>query len=196
MGKILDSITPELVAFIEAQPMFFVASAPLTATGHVNVSPKGLDTFRVLSPNRVAYLDLTGSGNETSAHVTENSRITIMFCSFGERPLILRLYGRGQIVLPANTLWPELIALFPDYPGMRQVIVADVGMVQTSCGFGVPLMEHVSDRDRMVRWIESKGEDGMREYRRVKNSISLDGLRAPLRDEADANGANKSEGSD
>ncbi|HYP28136.1 MAG TPA: pyridoxamine 5'-phosphate oxidase family protein [Blastocatellia bacterium] len=182
MGKILKSITPDLAAFIKAQPLFFVATAPLAATGHVNLSPKGLDTFRVLSANRVAYLDLTGSGNETSAHVTENSRITFMFCSFGENPLILRLYGKGQVVLPGSDLWPEAASHFPVYPGIRQVVMVDVEFVQTSCGFGVPLMEYGGDRDRLCRWVKTKGEEGLREYHRTKNAKSLDGLDAPLRD--------------
>ena len=182
MGKILKSITPDLAAFIKAQPLFFVATAPLAESGHVNLSPKGLDTFRVLSPTRVAYLDLTGSGNETSAHVSENSRITFMFCSFGEAPLILRLYGRGQVILSTGELWPEVIAHFPDYPGIRQVVVADVEFVQTSCGFGVPLMSYEGDRDRLSRWVKTKGEEGLREYHRTKNSKSLDGLKTPLAD--------------
>jgi hypothetical protein len=182
MGKTSNIITPELADFIAAQPVFFVATAPLLPTGHVNVSPKGLETFRVLASDRVAYLDLTGSGNETSAHITENSRITFMFCSFGERPLILRLYGKGQVVLSSSAVWPELIAQFPDYPGVRQVIVADIDRVHTSCGFGVPLMDHIGERDRLVRWVESKGEEGLREYRLAKNSKSIDGLPAPLVD--------------
>lgn len=182
MGKILKSITPDLAAFIKAQPLFFVATAPLAATGHVNLSPKGLDTFRVLSENRVAYLDLTGSGNETAAHVTENSRITFMFCSFGEAPLILRLYGRGRVVIAGEDLWPEMISLFPDYPGIRQVMVVDVEFVQTSCGFGVPMMDYAGERDRLSRWAKSKGEEGLRKYHRTKNSKSLDGLSTPIAD--------------
>ena len=180
MGKILKSITPELAAFIKAQPLFFVATAPLAAAGHVNLSPKGLDTFRILSENRVAYLDLTGSGNETAAHVTENSRITIMFCSFGEAPLILRLYGQGRVVLATSDLWPESVSQFPDYPGIRQVVVADVEFIQTSCGFGVPVMDYIGERDRLSRWAKSKGEEGLREYHRTRNSKSLDGLSAPV----------------
>jgi len=182
MGKKLKSITPDLAAFIKAQPMFFVATAPLAPEGHVNLSPKGLDTFRVLSESRVAYLDLTGSGNETSAHVTENSRITFMFCSFGDAPLILRLYGRGQIVLPTSDQWPEAVSQFPVYPGIRQVVVADIELIQTSCGFAVPMMDYVGARDRLGRWAKAKGEEGLREYRRTKNSKSLDGLSAPVAD--------------
>lgn len=180
MGKKLDSITPELASFIEAQPLFFVATAPLAQTGHINLSPKGLDTFRVLSPTRVAYLDLTGSGNETSAHLMENSRITFMFCSFGKRPLILRLYGKGQTILPTSRLWDEVITHFHHYPGIRQVIVADVEFVQTSCGFGGPVMEMTGERDRLIKWVEAKDENELREYQRKKNSKSIDGLPTPV----------------
>src|ERR1051325_11430109 len=182
MAKVIDGITSELRAFIEAQPLFFVASAPLAGDGHVNLSPKGLDTFRVLSPSRVAYLDLTGSGNETSAHVTENSRITFMFCSFDEQPQILRLYGRGQVVVPEGEMWQEMIAHFPDYIGIRQIVVAEIEFIQTSCGFGVPLMDYDGERGRLTRWAASKGEQGLRNYRRMKNSKSIDGLPAPLAD--------------
>src|SRR5688572_6890522 len=134
MGKTHESISVELAAFIEAQPVFFVATAPLSGSGHVNISPKGLDTFRILSPKRIAYLDLTGSGNETAAHVTENSRITLMFCSFTEEPKIVRLYGRGRVILPTDELWPELMARFPEQIGIRQIILVDIEFVQTSCG--------------------------------------------------------------
>jgi hypothetical protein len=182
MGKILETITPELVRFIQEQPLFFVATAPLAASGHVNLSPKGLDAFRVLSPSRVAYLDLTGSGNETAAHLQENGRVTFMFCSFGNSPLILRLYGRGRVVLPRSPDWPALIGHFAPYPGIRQIIVAEVDLVQTSCGFGVPQMEVVGQRETLIRWAEGKGEQGLREYRVVKNARSLDGMPAPRDD--------------
>ena len=179
MGQSLQCITPDLQGFIEAQPVFFVASAPLAASGHVNLSPKGLDSFRVLSPNRVAYLDLTGSGNETSAHLTENERITFMFCAFSGPPRILRLYGRGTVVLPDATEWPALAALFPTFPGTRQVIAADIHRVQTSCGFGVPVMKTVEQRDTLLRWAVAKGEQ-LPDYRKNKNAQSIDGLSAPL----------------
>jgi hypothetical protein len=182
MAQAYDSITPDLAKFIEAQPMFFVASAPLSAEGHVNVSPKGLDGFRILGPHRVAYLDLTGSGNETSAHLAENGRITFMFCAFKGRPQILRLYGRGEVVMPSDAAWAELRPLFPDNPGVRQIIVADITRVQTSCGYAVPLMDYVGQRDTLTRWATSKGEEGLDEYWRVKNTVSLDGLRTPLAD--------------
>lgn len=179
MARVHDSITPELQAFIEAQPLFFVASAPLAADGHVNLSPKGLDSFRVLGPHRVAYLDLTGSGNETSAHLHENGRITLMFCAFAGAPKILRLCGRGRVVLPGAPGWDELAGRFPPHTGIRQVVVADVERVQTSCGFGVPRMDTVQQRDQLVRWAEAKG-DALPAYRREKNARSIDGLPAPL----------------
>ena len=179
MGKVLDAITPELQAFIEAQPLFFVASAPLAADGHVNLSPKGLDCLRVLSPTRIAYLDLTGSGNETAAHLAENGRITIMVCAFSGPPRIVRLYGRGIVALADTPLWNELIGRFDVKPGARQVIAAEVSRVQTSCGFGVPMMEFVQQRETLPRWADSKGADLPR-YRRQKNATSIDGLPAPL----------------
>ncbi len=129
MAKTYDAITPDLEAFILAQPMFFVATAPLAATGHVNLSPKGLDCLRVLSLHRVAYLDLTGSGNETSAHLAENRRITFMFCAYDGPPRILRLYGQGRTIRPDSAEWDDLRASFPDYPGVRQIIVAAISRV-------------------------------------------------------------------
>lgn len=179
MGKIIETLTPDLVRFIEAQPLFFVATAPLADAGHINLSPKGLDTFRVLSSSRVAYLDLTGSGNETAAHLHENGRITFMFCSFGASPQILRLYGTGRVVLPHHADWAALIDRFAPYPGIRQIIVAEVELVQTSCGFAVPQMTVVGQREILVRWAEAKGEAGLREYRALKNARSLDGLLPP-----------------
>jgi hypothetical protein len=179
MGAVHESISPELQSFIEAQRVFFVATAPLEAGGHVNLSPKGMDTFRVLSPARVAYLDLTGSGNETAAHLAQNGRVTFMFCAFEGKPMILRLYGRGRLVTPASAEWGELSPRFPALPGARQVVVADVTRVQTSCGFGVPRMTFDAERDALVRWAESKGEDGLRRYREQKNRTSIDGLPTP-----------------
>ncbi len=179
MGKFFDSISPELAAFIEEQPVFFVGTAPLAASGHVNLSPKGLDTLRILSPTRVAYLDLTGSGNETAAHLQENGRITFMFCSFGKTPMILRLYGRGRVVPLGSAEWPEWAGLFPTLPGTRQVIVGDIETVQTSCGFGVPLMELVEPRETLTRWVEKKSPEELRAYWQQKNARSLDGLPAP-----------------
>lgn len=180
MGKTYEEIGDRHRDFIEAQPLFFVATAPLAADGHVNVSPKGLDSFRVLSGHRVAYLDLTGSGNETSAHLAENGRITFLFCSFSGAPKILRLYGAGRTVLPGDAEWDGLAGRFPDTPGARQIILVDVHRVQTSCGFGIPVMEHVEDRETLPRWAESRGPDGLEAYWQEKNAASIDGLPTPL----------------
>lgn len=180
MGKFFDQIDEKLQKFIEKQHLFFVATAPLSADGHVNLSPKGMDSFRVLNSNRVAYVDLTGSGNETSAHLHENGRITIMFCAFDGSPNIVRLYGTGQVVLPNEPGWDELAALFPTYLHTRQIITADIHKVQTSCGYAVPLMDYVADRDTLTKWAEAKGSDGLEKYKLQKNVQSLDGLPTPI----------------
>jgi Pyridoxamine 5'-phosphate oxidase len=182
MGKRFSEITPELQNFIKEQSLFFVGSAPLSANGHINVSPKGLDTFRVLGPRHIAYLDLTGSGNETAAHVMENGRLTIMFCAFSGRPQIVRIYCRARVVVRGSKEWPSLIEQFPNHPGRRQVIVGDVEFVQTSCGYAVPEMKFVSQRETLTRWAEVKGDEGLVEYRRMHNRVSLDALEAPVTD--------------
>ncbi|GAB4038436.1 pyridoxamine 5'-phosphate oxidase family protein [Spirosoma jeollabukense] len=176
MGKFHDSIKPAHKTFIEKQHIFFVATAPLRADGHVNVSPKGLDCFRVLSETKVAYMDLISSGNETSAHTLENGRITFMFCSFEGAPNILRLYGKGYTVLPNTEDWSMHAPHFTIYPSTRQLIVADITLVQTSCGFGVPFFDYVGERDVHFDWAEKKGEDGLVDYIEEKNLVSLDGL--------------------
>lgn len=181
MAKFFDAIQPAHRQFIEHQKMFFVASAPLEANGHVNLSPKGGDVFRILDPNKVAYLDYTGSGNETSAHLLQNGRITFMFCAYDGPPNILRLYGHGRTVLPNDPLWPELLLLFTDiHPATRQIIVADIDKVQTSCGYSVPLYEYTGERDQAYKWAAHKGPDGLVEYRKEKNRLSLDGLPTAL----------------
>jgi len=176
MAKVLPELTDRLREFITSQSVFFVASAPLSPDGHVNLSPKGLDTFRVLDATRVAYLDLTGSGNETAAHLGENGRITFMFCAFEGPPMILRLFGTGRAVLRGTPEWEDLIPSFDSLPGARQLIVADIHRVQTSCGYAVPLLEGAKERDQLTRWAESKGEEGLAEYRREKNTASIDGI--------------------
>jgi hypothetical protein len=183
MAKLFDSITEELQNFIAAQHMFFVGSAPLSPTGHINLSPKGLDCFRVLSPLRVGYADLTGSGNETSAHLQENGRITFMFCAFEEPASILRLYGQGNTIVPSSPHWNSIYSLFTPMPGTRQIIVADIQKIQTSCGFGVPLYEYQGQRQTLVNWANKKGEEGVREYQQKKNLVSIDGLATPLNKE-------------
>lgn len=180
MAKSYDDIGDKHQAFIARQHIFFVGTAPLSEAGHVNMSPKGLDSFRILSPNRVAYMDLIGSGNETSAHLLENGRITFMFCAFDESPKILRLYGRGYTVLPGDSEWDSLSAHFTLYPSTRQLIVADITQVQTSCGFGVPLYEYQGERDHHFKWADTKGQTGLELYRREHNHHSLDGLPTSL----------------
>lgn len=176
MGKFHDAIQPAHKDFIERQHIFFVSTAPLSAEGRINLSPKGLDCFRVLSEHRVAYMDLISSGNETSAHTLENGRITFMFCSFEGKPNILRLYGKGFTVLPGTETWDNFAPYFTIYPSTRQIIVADIDLVQTSCGFGVPLYDYIGDRDIHFDWAEKKGEAGLKEYVQQKNLVSLDGL--------------------
>ncbi len=180
MAKTVPAISDDLREFIEAQHLFFVASAPLSAEGHINLSPKGLDCLRVLGPHQVAYLDLTGSGNETSAHLCENGRITLMFCAFAGPPNILRLYGTGVTVLPSSAAWGELRPLFGEYPGVRQIILANIERVQTSCGFAVPRYDYVGDRDTLIRWANTKGPEQLEEYRHEKNTASIDGLPTAL----------------
>ncbi|MGZ5246292.1 MAG: pyridoxamine 5'-phosphate oxidase family protein [Flavitalea sp.] len=176
MGKFHDAIKPAHREFIQQQHIFFVGTAPLSADGRVNVSPKGLDCFRVLNDQQVAYMDLISSGNETSAHTMENGRITIMFCSFDATPNILRLYGKGKTILPGMEEWENYAPHFQLYPSTRQIIVADIDLVQTSCGFGVPMFEYTGERDIHFQWAEKKGADGLMEYVKDNNLVSLDGL--------------------
>jgi len=176
MGRELETITPELTELLESQPVFFVATAPASTDDHVNVSPKGLDSFRVIDDHTVAYLDLHGSGIETVAHLRENGRITIMFCAFSGRPQIVRLQGRGTaIAADAPEARPYLERL-PSPPGARSVIVVDVKRISSSCGFGVPLMDFVGERTDLTDWAAKKGEDGLAEYREQKNAASISGL--------------------
>jgi hypothetical protein len=180
MGKVFEEITDNLRAFIEEQHMFFVATAPLAPDGHINLSPKGLDAFRVLSPTQVAYLDMTGSGNETSAHLHENGRITFTFCAFSGPPNIVRLYGTGRTILPDSLEWPEISAHFTLYPATRQIIVADITRVSSSCGFGVPRYDYVGERDQLFRYWDAKGEKQAVPYQDEHNACSIDGLHTPI----------------
>jgi hypothetical protein len=162
--------------FIAAQRMFFVASAPLAALGHINLSPKGLDTFRILSPKLVGYLDFTGSGIETIAHIRENGRLTIMFCSFDGSPNILRIHGRGRFLEPPDSGFSDLRPNFPEAEGVRAIILLEVARVADSCGFGVPQYTFTGHRDQMAAWAKKKGPEGLAEYQANKNATSLDGL--------------------
>jgi hypothetical protein len=176
MGRVLPEINAQLAEFLEAQRVFFVATAPSGADGHINCSPKGLDTFRVIDDHTVAYLDLTGSGIETVAHLRENGRITLMFCAFIGRPDIVRLSGRGRVVPVDHDDAPTLLAQFPEYPGARSVVVVDVERISSSCGFGVPRMTYDTERDELLDWAGKKGAAGIREYWAEKNALSIDGL--------------------
>ena len=176
MGKLYDALDDQLTAFIEAQHLFFVATAPLGAEGRVNLSPKGLDSFRILGPLKVAYLDLTGSGVETIAHVRENGRLTIMFCAFDGAPKILRLHGRGTVLAADTAEYDALLPRFPALAGRRAIIVLDVERIADSCGFGVPRFRYLGERDTLPALALAKGDDGLRAYRREKNARSIDDL--------------------
>lgn len=190
MADVFTEMTSDHQQFIQSQSLFFVATAPLAANGHVNMSPKGLDTFRIFSPTQVGYLDLTGSGNETSAHVAENGRITLMFCSFDQKPLILRLYGQGQVILPTDDQWPQLVTHFELIPGVRQIMLVDVHRVQTSCGYGVPLYRFEGQRPTLSMWAEKKGAAALADYQLLKGRQSIDGLVTPLGQENTATKGN------
>ncbi len=172
-NSIIDDKTAR---FIARQKMFFVATAPLAADGKVNLSPKGLDSFRILNPGQVAYADFVGSGVETVAHLKENGRIVVMFCAFDGAPGIVRLHGTGRVIEAADDDFDEWIGHFPERDGVRAVIVVDCQRVARSCGFGVPLMTFEGERDQLPNWCEKKGETGLIDYQRRKNTASLDGL--------------------
>jgi hypothetical protein len=175
MAKFFTELNASQREFIERQKIFFVASAP--SVGRVNLSPKGMHTFRVLGPRRVGYLVATGSGNETAAHLRENGRVTIMFCAFDDAPLILRVYARGRSVQPGDADWTQLRPLFgPLLAGERQLVMAEIESVQTSCGFAVPFFDYRGEREQLVAWAEKKGPDGLTAYRAEKNVRSIDGL--------------------
>jgi hypothetical protein len=178
MSKQVEHITPELAAWISQQKIFFAATAPLAANGHVNCSPKGGDAFKILNPLSVAYLDYTGSGAETAAHLKDNGRIVIMFCAFDGPPQIARLHGRGEVIEPSHAEFAALTAQFPANPGVRAVVRIAVSRVSVSCGFSVPFFDYREHRDTLDKWAETKGADGVREYRREKNQKSIDGLPA------------------
>jgi len=179
VGKVYETINDRLRAFIQAQHVFFVGTAPLEADGHVNLSPKGhRDTFAVLDERTVAYLDLTGSGAEALAHLRQNGRIVIMFCAFEGPPNIVRLHGRGTVHTPGEENWSSLVAHFSPRPGIRAVVTVDVTRVSDSCGFAVPLYDHLGDRDLLDSWASRKSDEELSAYRATKNATSIDGLRA------------------
>lgn len=178
MAKFYSQLTSPLQTFIQKQKIFFTATAP--DSGRINLSPKGIDTFRCIDAKTVAYLDLTGSGNETSAHLHENERITIMFCSFDENPLILRLYGRGEVISLQSDCFNTLHSLFSDIPGERQIILLNIESIQTSCGFGVPIYEFKENRETLIDWAVNKGKSGIEQYQQDNNLESIDGLPTKL----------------
>ncbi|MEW4925550.1 pyridoxamine 5'-phosphate oxidase family protein [Algibacter sp. 2305UL17-15] len=175
MAKFFTEITPELQTFIEDQKIFFVATA--VDEGRINLSPKGLaDTFRIIDKNKILWLNLTGSGNETAAHLLKNDRMTIMFCSFDGKPLILRLYGNAKIYHERDTEFKQHIELFPEIPGTRQIIEMTVDAVQTSCGYAVPFMDFKEERKQLNSWAEKQGKERIEKYWKEKNVKSIDGL--------------------
>ncbi len=173
MGQQYEKLDKQQVGFIEQQQMFFVGSAP--NDGRVNISPKGMDAFRILDESTVAWLNVTGSGNETAAHVLENGRMTIMFCAFEGKPKILRLYGTARVYHHYDAEWEQVHSHFNPIPGARQIFVLDVDMVQSSCGMGVPLFDYQSQRGLMEKWAENRGEDGIKAYWEEKNTHTIDG---------------------
>ncbi|WP_010204110.1 pyridoxamine 5'-phosphate oxidase family protein [Salinibacterium sp. PAMC 21357] len=176
MGKLFDSIDDSLKTWVEAQPLWFVSTAPLSTDGHVNMSPRGHDSFSVLGPNSVGWVDYTGSGVETIAHLRENGRVCVMFLSFEERPRIVRFHGTGSVHLPGDATFDDVVARHPEHPSTRAVITVDVTRISDSCGWGVPLMQMTGERDLLRLQAEKKGPAGLADYRAEKNTLSIDGL--------------------
>lgn len=175
MGRTYDALDENLIDWIGRQHLFFVATAPLEG-GHVNVSPKGYDTFRVIDERTVAYLDLTGSGVETIAHLRDNGRLTLMFCAFDGPPQILRLYGRGEAITADDERFAPLVERFPALPGVRSVINLSIERVSSSCGYSIPLMTYEGERETLIEWADRRGPDGIDAYHAEKNATSIDGL--------------------
>jgi hypothetical protein len=173
MSEKFSELSPALIDFIVEQHIYFVGTAG--AEGHVNVSPKGMDSLRILGPTAAIWLNMTGSGNETAAHVLENKRMTIMFCSFDRQPLILRLYGQAEVIHPRDADWDKLIARFPEYHGARQIFRLAIDLVQTSCGYAVPHCDYQGERVTLEKWAEKRGREGVQAYWAEKNTVSLDG---------------------
>lgn len=176
MGRVFDGIDEALAEWIGKQPMWFVATAPLAADGHVNVSPRGHDSLSILSSHRLGWVDYTGSGVETIAHLRENGRICVMFCSFDHRPRIVRVHGIGRVALPGEPDYEDVVARHPAHPSTRAAIVVDVTRVSDSCGYGVPVMDLVGERDLLRLGAEKRGPDGLAAYRKEHNARSIDGL--------------------
>ncbi len=177
MGKVFDEIGDDVAAFIREQQMFFVGTAPLAGDGLLNLSPKGLDTFRILGSRSVAYLDLTGSGIETVAHLKENGRIVFMFCGFEGRPRTLRLHGTGEVLEPGDSAFDSLRGRFPELPGTRCIVRASIRRIADSCGWGVPQYAFRNHRDQLTRFAEQLGPEKIRTAQEAVNTVSIDGLR-------------------
>lgn len=173
MAKFYKKLTPRLQSFIAKQKIFFIATAP--EDGRINLSPKGMDSLRVIDNNRILWLNVTGSGNETAAHLLENPRITIMMCSFEGAPNILRIYGKGKAIHPSDSKWNSVIGLFPETPGARQIFDIRVESAQTSCGMSIPFFDYKGEREELNVWAEEKGQKGIEDYWKEKNCISIDG---------------------
>jgi hypothetical protein len=176
MRRVVPIIDDKLAEFIRQQPMFFVATAPRSAEGHLNLSPKGLDSFRILDERTVAYLDLVGSGIETVAHLKENGRIVVMFCALAGPPKIVRLHGRGEVIEPHQEEFATLRPLFPNHGGVRSIIRIHCDRIAHSCGYGVPQYEFRGQRTQLLDWAEGKGPEALEQYQREKNARSVDGL--------------------
>ena len=174
MAKFYPNITKRVQQFREAQKLFFVATAPLE--GRINLSPKGMDSFRVLNDKEVAWLSVTGSGNETAAHVLENGRMTLMFCAFEGAPNIVRLYGKAKEIRPNDAEWETLMSQFTELPGARQIFVLSIETAQTSCGMSIPYFEYLGEREQLNDWAKDKGEEGIKTYWEERNQTSIDGL--------------------
>ena len=180
MAKKFEELHSDHQEFIENQHLYFVGSAG--AEGFVNVFPKGMDSLRILDSRRLIWLNLTGSGNETAAHVLENSRMTVMFCSFDKQPLILRVYGRAKVIYPNHENWNKLLEHFPSYTGARQIFDLSIDLVQTSCGFAVPYYDFKGERDTLIKWADNRGREGIKDYWVEKNRVSLDGKKTGIED--------------
>ncbi len=178
MGRKYETITESIASFVNEQAMFFVATAPLDGSGHVNVSPKGADSLRILDPTTIAYADLVGSGAETIAHLRDNGRITIMWCSFGPKPRILRVYGTGEHLLPSHPEFAEIAKSFPEYKALRSIIRVRSSRIADSCGYGVPEMELIGPRSTMAEWADRKSQEQLVGYMEDNNRVSIDGLPA------------------
>lgn len=182
--KVYEQLDERIIKFIEKQKMFFVATAPLSGDGHINLSPKGYDAFKVIDDTTVAWLDLGGSGIETQAHVQENGRITIMFCAFEGPANILRLYGTGEVINVHHAEWDEMLAQFPNFDRARGIFKVKLSRVQDSCGWGVPFMDFKSERDQLSRYIDNKSKEEWIESRYEKNAESIDGLKGLVREDS------------